>query len=99
MLRRSARSPRFGVARSPSFRTESFPTSLWSLNQVLKATQGLIPEVVELFTERGQAGGIDTIDPASADRFFVAQPCVLQDLEVLRYGWSRHWQLCCEIAH
>jgi hypothetical protein len=59
----------------------------------LKTDQGLIPKVVELFTQCCDAGGIDSVDSSRADRFFFDQPSVLQDLQVLRYRRPSDGQL------
>ena len=58
--------------------------------EVLQCT---VPEAVEGWPGGRQAGLVYSVEPPGADRLLQYQLGLAKDLQVLRDGWTGHWQL------
>src|SRR3954471_21632872 len=68
------------------------------LDDLLVGRQRLVPEPVQLSTERPHAFGIDAVAAAVAGGPFHDEPRVLEHLQVLRDRGSADWELACKLA-
>src|SRR5215212_8334792 len=94
--------------RAPRRRSRCAPRPIglgWSsdllvvlLDDLLVGRQRLVPEPVELSTERAHAIGIDPVDAAVARGPVHDESRVLEHLQVLRDRGSADWELARELA-
>jgi hypothetical protein len=69
------------------------------LDDGLKLGQGRIPDVVEVRTEILNAGGVQTVDPASTALFLNDELSVLEDPEMLRDGGPANGEQSCDLIN